>query len=186
MAGTNASEIRTAANGNIYVAPVGTTEPTTAAASLAAGWIDIGFTSEDGVKFKDGKESRDQTVWQSFYPVGKKITGRSAMAEYVMKQWNKFNVSLAFGGTTTTTVSAGQYKIEPPDPEDVDYRAMIIEWTESTYIYRLVIPRGLVTDDVETMLKRDEDSELPIMFEATPATAAAKPWYILSNDAAYA
>lgn len=185
MPGQSASEIRTAPNGNIYVAPIATTAPTNATGSLAAGWIDLGYASEDGVTFTDGKELRDQRAWQAFYPVGKKITQRNASLAFDLMQWNKDTIKLAFGGGTWTALGGGQYRYAPPAPETVDYRAMVVDWIEGAVRYRIYIARCLVEGEVETKLARTDDALLPIKVGVV-GVSGSDPWTLFTDDVAAA
>ena len=45
----DANELLVASSGSVYVAPVGTTLPTSATASLNAAFTELGYVTEDGV-----------------------------------------------------------------------------------------------------------------------------------------
>lgn len=180
-------EVVVAANGQIYVAPVGSVAPVDIATAWAGTWIDLGYATEDGVTFTDGKTITDIPAWQSFYPIRKIVTGKNTTIAFVLQQWNENSVKLAFGGgvITTTAGPPAHYLYTPPDPEDVDERAVGIEWVDGTKIYRLVIPRATVTDDVSTQLIRTGAAELPISMGIV-GDAGVTPWILRTNDPAFA
>ncbi len=60
-----------------------------------------------------------------------------------------------------------------------------IEWQDGTKIYRFVVPRGIVTDAVETNFRRGAAADLPITFGVMSETGA-QPFYMLTNDPAFA
>lgn len=180
----DASEIIVAANGSVYVAEVGTTAPASESASLASGWKQLGFVTEDGVTFTDSKETEAVAAWQSFYPVRRIVTARDASVSFSLRQWNSDTVTLAFGGGTITEPTSGHYKYVPPTPSDVDERALLIDWQDDTRKYRLIIPKGMVSEAVETNLTRSGSSILPITFVATP-DSGDDAYYLLTNDASF-
>lgn len=179
----NADEIVVGANGKVYVAETSATMPTGVSGTMPSGWTDLGFVTEDGVTFTDSKETETIGAWQSFYPVRRIVTSKDASVSFALRQWNKDTVTLAFGGGTVTTPSAGVHKYAPPSPEDLDERAMCIEFTDGTKVYRLVIGKGMVSDAVETQLVRTGAADLPITFTATPASGS-DAYYLLTNDSA--
>jgi len=186
----NSAEITVGANGRVLVAPysAGTVWPTTVAAALPVAFVEVGYISEDGVTFTDSKNIADINAWQSFYPVRKIVQDKMSKIEAVMKQYNNDTVVAAFGGGTIS-VASGVVTYTPPLPGDINMLSMILEWTDGTDIYRLVIPRGMVTGEVSSKVSRTDAADLPISFEATPLSSptagqlGTQPWYLLSNAA---
>lgn len=174
-------EIVVGANGTIWIAPVGTAAPASQSAAPGAGWVDIGFTSEDGVTLTDSKTLESINVWQLQNPARRIVTERDTQVAFVARQWNADTVKLAFGGGEVTEVTAGNYKYEPPDPEEIAEYALMVDWHDGDKDYRFVMPRGMVTDNVETNLVRTAAADLPITFGAI-GDDGVKPFYILSND----
>lgn len=181
----NADAIVVAGNGTVRVAPVGTTEPTTPTAAPSAAWLDLGFVTEDGVTFTDSKDIEDVLAWQSFYPVRKIITGKEATLAFSLREWDERTIPLAFGGGSVTNPSAGVWRYAPPAPGTLDLRAMMIDWQDGSKNYRLIVPRGLVVEEVETNLTRTGSAELPITFSAIPASTSADPYKLLTDDIAF-
>lgn len=180
----NADSIVVAGNGTVRVAPVGSTEPTTATGSPAAAWLDLGYVSEDGVTFTESKEIEDILAWQSFYPVRKIITGKEATLSFVLREWDERSIPLAFGGGTITAAGA-HWRYEPPDPATIDLRAMMVDWVDGIKNYRLIVPRGLVVEAVETNLTRTGAADLPITFAAIPASTSADAYILLTDAIAF-
>jgi hypothetical protein len=183
----DADEVVVAGNGHIYIAPVGTTAPTDIATAWAAGWIDLGYATEDGVTLTVGRTITDITAWQSFHPIRRAITAMNITVAFVLQQWNENTTRLAFGGgaITTTAGPPAHYLYTPPDPEDLDERAVGVEWADGTKTYRLVIPRAIVTDDVSTQLVRTDTAQLPITMGVI-AEGGVAPYVIRTNDPAFA
>lgn len=183
----SASQIVVGGTGTVFVAPVGTVAPTDVAAAWAAAWVDLGYTNEDGVQFSDEKEMEALSVWQLFYAARHIITGRSSTISFVLRQWSKDTVKFAFGGGTITTTAGppAHYMYEPPAPGTVDERALGVEWVDGTKTYRLIVPRGVVSDTVETTLTKADAADLPISFGVL-GTDGSQPFYFRTNDPAFA
>jgi hypothetical protein len=179
----DSSQLTVAGNGNVYVAPVGTTAPADVSAAWGAGWIELGYTTEDGVTFTDSKEIASIGAWQSTYPIDRRINTRDNTLSFSLMQWNDDNVKLSFGGGAVTTVSAGLFKYAPPAPEFVDYRAMGVEIRDGSVTTRFIVPKGLVTENVESNMTRSGAAVLPITFSVT-STGSGDPWSFITNDPA--
>lgn len=184
MAGKDTNEIVVAANGSIYVAPVGSTEPADILEALDAAFIDLGYVGEDGVTFTDGKTVEPVNVWQLFYSARNIVTEKVSSAAFNLHQWADDTVQFAFGGGTVVQDQAGAYTYTPPSPETIDERAMIIEWVDGSKNYRIIIPRGMITDDVETNLVRTGAAGLPITFGIL-GQAGTDAWYLQTDDPAF-
>jgi hypothetical protein len=158
--------------------------------ALNAAFDEHGFVSDDGVTFRDGKEVEGIPAWQSFYDIRKIVAAKTSGAEFVLKQFNPDNAALAFGGGEVD-VSSGVATYTPPPPGEIDERSLVIEWEDGDYTFRLVFPKGMVTDDVESNLVRTASADLPIAYEATPEGAPVEgepdtfPFYILSDHPAW-
>lgn len=193
----DANEVVVGANGAVYVAPAGTAVPTTPTVALNAAFVEVGYVSEEGITFTGGAEQEDILAWQSFYPIRKIITARTAGMEFVMKQWNESTVKLAFGGGTIDRNGAVTTYV-PPSPSELDVRALVVEWQDGANDYRLVIPRGQVSGEVSTQLVRNSAADLPVSFAATPSGEAdtlsspptagqllTQPWYLLTDQTGF-
>ncbi len=180
----DAGQIKVAANGSLFVGPVGTTEPTNISTALDAALAELGYATEDGVKFTDSKTLQPINVWQEFYEVRNIVTAREARIAFSLVQWNPDTVGLAFGATVTEDTPDTHFKITPPSPEVVDERMAVIEWVDGTRNYRLVVPKCQVVESVETDLVRSGPSLLPITLGVL-GVAGADPWYMQTDDPAF-
>jgi hypothetical protein len=177
-------EIVVGANGTLYVADFGTEAPANIEAAWGAGWVDLGYLSEDGVTLTDGKTIEDIMVWQLFYAARKIVTERTFTAAFVLRQFNGVQVELAFGGGEVAVNGSG-FRFTPPDPETVDERALGIEWLDGDKTFRLVIPKGIVTENVETKIVRNAAADLPITIGVI-GQADEDPWYFDTDDPTFA
>lgn len=176
-------QIRVAGTGDVYVAAVGATPPANSQAAWGAAWKNLGFTSDDGVTFSVGREIEDIPVWQLLDAARRIVTGRDITTGFALRQWNKDTLVFGFGGGEVTEPAPGEYRYDPPEAGEIDERALGIEFVDGTIVYRIIIPRGIVQDDVETQFVRNAAADLPITFGIV-GQAGEAPFYILSNDLA--
>lgn len=176
----NASQVVVGSNGKVWVAATTATAPTNSAAAMPAGWTDLGYVSEDGVTFTEGKDITDIGAWQSFYPIRYIVNSRLVTASFTLRQWNNATVQFALGGVIAAN-GAGEWTYTPPSPETLDLRQMVIEWFDGTKSYRLLVRRGLVSENVETNLVRTDAASLPITFSAMDPGGAAV-YTLYTND----
>lgn len=183
--GKDVDEIVVGANGTVWNAPVGTAAPADETTAPSGTWVDLGFTSEEGVDLTDSKTLQPIPVWQLFYPARRIVTDRDLVLGFALRQWNKATVGLAFGGGTFSTPSAGHHKYVPPAPESIAEKALMVDWIDGTKKYRLVMPRGMVTENISSKIARTGPADLPIGFGII-GDDGVDPWYLLTNDPAFA
>lgn len=179
------TEIVVGANGRILVAEVGATAPADITEDPSAAWTELGYVSDEGVTFTVGQELEDVNVWQSFYAVRRLMTAKSGNLGFELAQWNRDTIPLAFGGGSVSEPAAGAYRFTPAEPGPIDERALIHEFEDGDYLFRIIIPRGMVTDDVETTLNKAPNGVLPIAFGVNGQEGVA-PWYLDTNHPAFA
>jgi hypothetical protein len=174
------TEVVVAANGQIYVGPVGAPAPDSWDDALAASYTEVGFVSEDGATITDSKEIENISAWQSFYPIRRIVTSREFTVSFAMRQWNAENIKFAFGGGTVSAASGGGYKFVPPQPDELDERSLVLDWQDGDKHYRLFIPRGMATEATEVTLTRTAAADLAITFAAL--SDGVDPAYTLFTD----
>jgi hypothetical protein len=186
----NAAELIVAGNGAISVAPVGTPLPTSPTASLNAAFLNLGYATEDGVTFTATPDVKDYRAWQSKQAVRREVNAREVQAAFALEQWNEDTVPLAFGGgeiTVTGTDPNFVYKYTLPLAGDaLDERSLVIDFEDGDRNGRIVVPRGNITDAVETKFQATDLAVLPITFKALEPTDGSAIAYFLFNDSAFA
>lgn len=166
--GLHADQIRIAGTGHIYVGDADTiTAPTTEVSDLASDWVELGYTIEDGVSFELDRTINSVMSWQSKRPTRKFNAEQVERVSTELQQWNEETLVFAFGGGSVSEVTPGHYKYTFPDAADeLPEKAMIVDWEDAGFHYRLFIPRGTVSDSVETSIGRTGESRLPVAFES--------------------
>jgi hypothetical protein len=186
---TNAAdELVVASNGQVYVAPVGTTLPahnTDPTAALNAAFAGLGYITEDGATLTIAPEIIDFKAWQARQAIRRERKSQEVQIAFALEQWSEKAVVLAFGGGEVTS-AGGFYTYELPVAGDaLDERAMVLDWSDGDKNYRFVLPRGNVTEAVESKFKADELAVLPITFKGLDASDGTAP-YLITDDPAFA
>lgn len=171
----SSEEVFVAGGGHVYIATIGTTAPTDTTTAWAAGWAELGYTTDAGVVITPGQTITDIPAWQSRYPVRRIVTAETFDVEFGLLQWNTDTLSLAFrGGTwvgdTYTPGAAGT----------VDERALGIEAIDGDKIARIIVPRGMVTDVGGINMVRTGANPIPITFSAL-ADETDDPFTIIAD-----
>lgn len=177
-------QIIVAGTGNLYWAPEDTPMPTSLTGAIHSAFSELGYTTEDGAKFTDEKDTNDVRPWQSFYPVRTHITARSGMLEFSLLQWNQATVMLAFGGGAFTEPVPGEFRYTPPEPSELAIRAMVLDFVDGDRNYRFGIERGFVVSNTESTFAKSGPALLPITFRVL-AAGENPPWTMDSDDPAY-
>jgi hypothetical protein len=187
MSWNDANELVVASNGAVYFAPVGTTLPKQGddpTAKLNAAFIGAGYITEDGVSFSAGSEVTDFMAWQSRQAIRRDRQTQEIQASFAIQQWNEENLPFAFGGGDVVEHTTGIFSYTFPESDDsLDERSLVIDAQDGDTNYRIVIPRGNVTEAVEASFRRTETAQLPITFKALePATGGSSAYILTDSD----
>lgn len=175
-------QITVALQGHVSVAPLGTQLPADLE-ELGEGFVDLGYTTEEGVTFTATPTVEDIGAWQSATPVRRLMTARNVSAAWQGLQWNLDTFALAFGGGEWTEPTAGVHRYDPPGDNDaLSEYVCVIDFADGAKEARLVIKRGSVTDPVETNLVRNGAALLPVTFNGLSPNGDDTAWYLLGND----
>lgn len=152
--------------GLLYVAPIGTAEPTSASAALATAWREIGYT-EEGTSVTFEIESEKVFVAEELDPVRVVTTGRATAVAFQMAEITRRNLALALN-VGANEADDGTW-FEPPDAGD-EVRVMIVHEPEepaSRWIFRQCFQTG----SIEIARKKTPDKALiPVEFELEKPT----------------
>jgi hypothetical protein len=184
MAWNDPNEIHFASNWQVYIAPVGTAVPTTAIATLNSAFVGLGYITTDGATLTVTPEIQDTMAWQSQQAVRRDLLSQEVVANFTLMQFNEDTLPFAFGGGSVTLVSSGHYKYELPTSGSLNEKCMIIEAIDGSVHQRVILPRGNVSDAVETKFAKDAESQLPITFKALQPADGSTSMQWLSDDAA--
>jgi hypothetical protein len=107
--------------GLLYVAPLGTTEPTSASAALPSAFREVGYT-EEGNAFTSETTSEPVEVAEELDPIRYVNTRRVSAIAFAMAEVTRQNLALALN-LGANEANSGSF--EPPDATD-EVRVMIV------------------------------------------------------------
>lgn len=179
----DATEIRVAGTGKVWVAPYGTALPasTTVFATPAAEYVDLGYTTEEGVTFSDATNAKDIMAWQSRYPVRRLVESYEGSASFELLQWNKAIFEQILHGVVSEP-TAGVFEFTPTRAGVVAEKTLLIDFEDGALDYRVIIPRAGLADPIEMQLVSMEAASLPTAWGVIGGDAAG-PFIIRTNDA---
>ena len=194
------SQIRVPGTGKVLVAQYGASPavaaPIDTKVPWPTGWTELGYTSTDGVKLAK-KDKIDQVDgWQSVSALRYIYSDRELTLKFQLMQFNKTTLPFFMGGGATAAVSAtgaeaGTFKYDLTTNPSADERLLGFEFTDTqggnSVVYRLIVPRGQVTETEEISMTRTGAMKLGITFTAFAQDDTTQPlatW--LMKDAAYA
>lgn len=172
-------------DGLVYSGAVGSTLPTNpTAVPDPTKFEGHGYHNEDGIRTSLAREVNRLGSWQELNYT-RIIPGRETFTiGFVLQQWNDANTTAAFGGGTITN-AGGVYKYVPRSAGNpLDERAWLADIIDGTRHLRIIIPRGIVVETVESKFARTEYAELPVTVEALVPSDGSAPWFFYSDDAA--
>lgn len=128
-------------SGAVYRAPAGTALPTDAETALDAGFVNVGYISEDGVAWS-------YDVANTFKAWGGDVVYQDMedMAKLTMiESMNQEAVKAYYGDDAVGTLTGG-YKVSVGDPDMTAYAWVFETILRGGGLRRLVIPAGTVTE----------------------------------------
>lgn len=134
------ANVRVAVTGAVYAAPVGTTAPTDSTTAYGAGWIDLGWVSEDGIEETHNDDSKEIKGWQGGATIRRVISSSSTEFKFTLLESNPDVLELFHKGDT---VGSNKILVHSPDPDE---RAFGFDVVDGSNHLRIIIARGEVTD----------------------------------------
>lgn len=126
----------------IYLAPVGTTAPTSVSSALDAAFVDAGYISDDIPELGNDRESSEIRDWlgRLVRTVASSITRSVTLP---LLETTPEALRLAFDGGTFTGVAGGSVKFVPGS--STQERAIVIHMVDGDSIFRIYIRRAIVS-----------------------------------------
>lgn len=190
--GLNARQVRVALSGRVLYDPdLDSPDPTDLAVPSTA--IDLGYTTEDGVTFNFGREVEDIMGWQSMDPLRKLITAEPRSASFSLRQMAREQWLATMGGSISQLKDAGTdpaaepalYRWEPDEAKIPEGR-LYIDMIDGDATYRFGFRRAQNSAEVEFSLVRNDSIVLPNEWTALATGSGKKPFFMDTNDPAFA
>lgn len=179
--GNDAARTVIGADGQVYVGPLGSTAPTGVTDTPDSAFVELGYISEDGVRFARTPQTQDYFAWQSLDPIRTVVLRATFTATFALQEWSTENLSFATGGGDWDTVSDG-FLLHPADASLIDYRALIIDFQDGSRNFRVFIPKCLVSEAVEIQVTRQSLAVMPITVRAVKVDDSTDVWDIRADD----
>lgn len=177
------SEIVVGSFGHVYRAPLGTSFPTNIGTAVNdVNWVELGYLTEEGVRFNFGREVNEFMGWQSYDPLRVLITSVPKEISFDFAQFNANTLMTALGGGSLSESPANNFQYEPPEESYLDQFQLIVAWEDGTLDYRMCFRKVQNMGGVEFALTRDTPIILPVTVKVLAADAGAKPFFLQTTD----
>lgn len=118
MVNFHAAAVRFGKPGLLYIAPLGSTEPTTVSSAWGSGWVPLGYT-DAGSTFSYSTTVDKVEVAEELDPIAYTTTGREATIDVSLAEMTLKNLNIAFNGGLVSvaggTIGDSQnFYFEPP------------------------------------------------------------------------
>ncbi|MFI5877534.1 hypothetical protein ACIBAH_34895 [Streptomyces sp. NPDC051445] len=192
----DASKIRFAPNGALYIAPApvpgssgGTTPPVDlgTANTVPTGYKALGYVDEGGVTLTPAIETQPVNAWQSAVPVLYNVQSASFSVKATLQETNEVTTELFWGAEWVevmsgdpTPVGTGVFKLDLSSTPDLKELSLVVDWNQNAVRYRCVIPRAMISDRGAIQLSRTENGKYELTIEAMDYDGSLG--YVLTND----
>jgi hypothetical protein len=160
--------------GLLYVAAIGTTEPTSGSAALPSAWVAVGYT-DNGSMFNSDTTYEDIEVEEELEPIRTTATKRVTTIEFEMAEINAKNLAIAYNGGTIGSPSAGFVTFEPP-ALGTENRLMMV-WQSDDHQEQLLCRKVIQAGAVGIPRRKAPDKAvIPVSFRLEVPSDGSKPF----------
>lgn len=143
-----AENVSAAQTGAVMYAPLGTTAPTDPTEVWPAGWIDLGYVSEDGIVEAESRDWEEIKAWQNRAIVRRLLTDTEMTWQMTLIE-NKVDVlAVRHPGSTMTesgTAPDTFYQLDIMEPEEA-FWTFGFDIVDGDVHHRILIPKGSITE----------------------------------------
>jgi hypothetical protein len=173
----------------VYLGPVGSTAPVDAALAPVAPMVEVGYFSQDSLKFATSPKIDVTMSHQAPYPTRRTESTSEATVEVALQEWSSASFITVYGGGSVVAITPAStpptYMFTPPDIGGRQEVMGIVRIIDGLRAYQLIIPRCMQISGVSHDLKKTNESALPMQLSVLGSSIGA-PFYWISNDAAMA
>jgi hypothetical protein len=135
----DSDNVRVAVTGAVYVAPTGTTGPTTSSSALDAAFVDLGYVSADGITENIDRTTNQIRAWQNGSLVREVTSEGTYSVDMTFIETNEAVLELYYG----TANSSGEFNIDPTSTGG--RQSFVIDVVDGSSVERIYIPAGEIT-----------------------------------------
>lgn len=167
----DATNVEVAVTGAVYLAPLGTTLPTSSSDALDAAFKDVGYISEDGITETPEEDTQEIRAWQNGDVVRRLLTSHELQYGFAMIELNEVSLEAYYGNYDAGTV---RVKGQP-----LPRQCMVIDVIDEGKLRRRVAPIAQVVERGEVSLTNSDATGLEVTVSCYPdATAEPTKVYI--------
>jgi hypothetical protein len=188
MANTDASKIRFAPNGAVYIAPaVGATLPTAVGDGKTAptGYKSLGYVTDAGVVITPTVTADPVNVWQSAVPVLFNVSAATFTVSATFAETNINTTELFWGASWVGITPQGggavdTWRLDLSSTPDLQEISLVVDWGQGSHLNRVVIPRSMIQDRGAITLVRNAAQEYQLTIDALDSDGTLG--YVLTNQ----
>jgi hypothetical protein len=180
----NADNIKIGVKGRAYVAPVGTTFPTSPSVAWGTGWVDLGYMHPDGLEEALGEDRTEIQAWGEEAPVKTRVKSRDGSFKMTFLETTAELLQLYYAVQADDMTSVAAVTGPPAVPQYLSFgtgqaspgieRALGIDIIEGDEIERIMIARVDVSDRGNRKRSADDASGFELTFKPLAAPSGGQ------------
>lgn len=156
--------------GAVHWAPLGTSLPTSATASLGGSFVDLGYVSEDGLTNNNSPESDTVKAWGGDTVLSLQTDRPDTFALTLIEALNEDVLKTIYGSSNVTKDGSGNLAIQAT-PQDMISGVWVFDMiVKGGRAKRIVVPNGTISELGEITYKDDEAVGYNITITDVPDT----------------
>ena len=153
---TNVSAVTPGVSGAIYRAPLGTSLPSDATTTLGAGYVELGYVSEDGLVNTNSPETENIKEWGGT-DVLNVLTEKTDEWQCTLIEVLNVNVLKAIYGASNVTGTLSTGITVTANTDEQEEAIWVVDMVmRNGVLKRVVIPNGKISELGDITYKRDE------------------------------
>lgn len=165
--------------GKLFIAPLGTAEPTDLASDWDEDFVPVGYT-EQGSEFQFGASYEDVNVAEEMEPILVLQTARNINVVFASAEVTAQNLKFAFNGGTITTPSTN-VTFEPPAAGD--YTPVMLGWESDDGLERWIFRKCIQTGASNIpRRKAPAKAQIPMSFRVLKPDSGASFKFIADEN----
>lgn len=188
MATNDAAKVlvaRPKVSGAIFSAPLGSTLPTDASATLDAAFVGLGYASEDGVEASYERASEEIREWGGKIVKNPQTDVTDTYGVTLIQSGSPDVLKEVYGDSNVTvtaaTPSSGELISVSANGEPLPAKSYVFDMIDGVAKRRVVIPNGQITATEATSFQRGAVVAYPITITAFPDETGVTHYEYLDN-----